>query len=330
MQTPPRRRHRPAARQPPVSHAIGKDIPGMMIDAPLPIDLRYWVTYHLPGLDSVVAVSWPRSGSRVWRVASGTDEVYVKLGPTERDYARELHAYQHATRFALHEVPRLLAAEPDLRAIMTSPVPGLVVRGLPLTVEVEPRVHERAGRLLRRWHDLPEQITDQARDAIRASVAEQAQEAASCLERTGEHLTDTQRALVRRVSLELPGLAEDLLVVYRHGDYSPRNWLWDAKHGTHGLIDFARADQGIAVEDFVWLYGAVWPTRPDLKTAFLSGYGRELSTVEQRALPLFTARLAVSYLTTGISKQDPVLIDRGRTALEHLVNFLPASTGDGR
>ncbi|MGH3888321.1 MAG: aminoglycoside phosphotransferase family protein [Pseudonocardiaceae bacterium] len=292
----------------------------MALDAPLPADLRQWVTHHLPGLDTVVDVSWPRGCSRVWRVASGTDEVYVKLGSTEKDYAREVHAYEHAARFAPHEVPRLLAADPDLRAIMTSPVPGLVVRGLPLTVEVETRVHELAGRLLRRWHDLPEPITEQARDAIRPSVAEQADEAATCLERTVEHFTDTQRALVQQVVLELPRLAEDLPVVYRHGDYSPRNWLWDAKHGTHSLIDFEQADHGIAVEDFVWLHGAVWPTRPDLKTAFLSGYGRELSTVEQRALPLLTTRLAVSYLTTGITKQESVLIDRGRTALEHLVN----------
>lgn len=55
-------------------------------------------------------------------MASGTDEVYVKLGPTEKDYAREVRAYEHAARFAPHEVPRLLAADPDLRAIMTSPV----------------------------------------------------------------------------------------------------------------------------------------------------------------------------------------------------------------
>ncbi len=297
-----------------------EDIPRMTLDAPLPTDLRQWVTHHLPGLDAVVDASWPRGCSRVWRVASGTDEVYVKLGFTEKDYAREVHAYEHAARFAPHEVPRLLAADPDLRAIMTSPVPGLVVRGLPLTVEVETWVHELAGRLLRRWHDLPDQITEQARDAIRASVAEHADEAASCLERTAEHLTDTQRALVRQVVLELPRLAEDLPLIYRHGDYSPRNWLWDATHGTHGLIDFEQADHGIAVDDFVWLHGAVWPTRPDLKTAFLSGYGRELSAVEQRALPLLTARLAVSYFTTGITQQDPVLIARGRTALEHLVN----------
>jgi aminoglycoside phosphotransferase (APT) family kinase protein len=292
----------------------------MTLDAPLPADLRHWLTRHLPGPDIVADVSWPRGCSRVWHVASGTNHAYVKLSATEKGYAREVRAYQHTARFAPHEVPRLLAADPSLRAIVTSPVPGRVVRGLTLTVEMETRIHERAGRLLRRWHALPEPITHQARHAIRASVAEQADEATLCGERAADQLTDAQRALVQRVSLELPRLAEALPVVYRHGDYSPRNWLWDAEHSTLGLIDFEQADHGIAVEDLVWLHGAVWPTRPDLKAAFLASYGRQLTDVEHRGLPLLTARLAVSYLTTGITNQDPVLIDRGRTALEHLVN----------
>jgi aminoglycoside phosphotransferase (APT) family kinase protein len=232
----------------------------MTLHAPLSTDLRQWVTHQLPDLATVVDVSWPHGCSRVWRMASGTDEVYVKLSPTLEDYAREVHAYEHAARIAPHEVPRMLATDPGLRAIMTSPLSGLVVRGLCLTAGVESRVHELAGRLLRRWHDLPEPASGRARKVIKASVAEQADEAAACLERTAEHLTDAQRALVAQVSRELPRLAEDLPVVFRHGDYSPHNWLWDAEHGTHGLIDFEQSDHGVAVEDFVWLRGALWPT----------------------------------------------------------------------
>ncbi|MGH3567274.1 MAG: hypothetical protein ACRDRH_14830 [Pseudonocardia sp.] len=55
---------------------------GRRCGAPLPIDLRQWVVRHLPGLDTIVDASWPRGCSRVWRVASDTDEAYVKLGLT--------------------------------------------------------------------------------------------------------------------------------------------------------------------------------------------------------------------------------------------------------
>ncbi|WP_411145894.1 phosphotransferase [Streptomyces sp. x-80] len=99
--------------------------------------------------------------------------------------------------------------------------------------------------------------------------------------------------------------------VVRHGDYSPRNWLWDDENGTHSLIDFEKSGHGIAVEDLVWLCGALWPTRPDLKRAFLTGYGRKLSNTEQQVLLLLTARLAVSYLHAGSTKHEPVLIEAG-------------------
>jgi Ser/Thr protein kinase RdoA (MazF antagonist) len=291
----------------------------MRLDAALPAELQQWVTRRLGGLAATTDVSWPRGDSRVWRVASNTGEAYIKLSPTPQDYAREVHAYQHAaSALAADEAPRLLAADPGLQAIMTTPLPGQIVRGLSLPAATEARVHELAGRLLRRWHDHPDPAPAQVRESVMASMAEQAKEATACLEPTAEHLTDAQRALVQEVSRDLPGLAESLPLVFRHGDYSPRNWLWDTERGTHGLIDFEKAAHGLAVEDLVWLYGAVWPTRPDLKTAFLTGYGRELSGTEQRALPLLTARLAVSYLNTGLIKQQPVLLDRGRGVLSDL------------
>jgi hypothetical protein len=68
----------------------------------------------------------------------------------------------------------------------------------------------------------------------------------------------------------------------------------------------------------VWLHGAVWQTRPDLQVSFLTGYGYEPTAEEHRVLILLTARLAVSYLTTGLTKDEPVLIDRGRNALNDL------------
>src|SRR5690606_23215191 len=120
---------------------------------------------------------------------------------------------------------------------------------------------------------------------------------------------------VRKVSTELVGIAQNLPLAYRHGDYSPRNWLWDAAAGHHSIIDFEESAPGIAVEDLVWLHGAAWPDRPDLRRAFLTGYGRDLTQSEERALLLLTVRLGVSYLSTGLAKDDPVLVDRGHTVV---------------
>ncbi|WP_345346462.1 aminoglycoside phosphotransferase family protein [Actinoallomurus liliacearum] len=142
---------------------------------------------------------------------------------------------------------------------MTTPLPGRVVKGLSLPPETEDQVHKQAGQLLRRWHDHPEPVPGHTRDSIMASIIEQAEEATACLERTAEHLPDAQRALVEEVSRDLPELTEGLPLVFRHGDYSPRNWLWDAERATHGLIDFEAATHGHAIEDLVWLRGAPGP-----------------------------------------------------------------------
>lgn len=275
----------------------------------LPDDLLAWIGRHLRGVEQATDVSWPRGDSRVWRVAAGPTVVFVKLSPTATDYHREVRGYDFTARaLADHQAPRLLATNPDLMAIMSSPLPGRVVRGLPLQPGVEHRVHALAGELLRRWHDRSSPGTEQDRQAVRASFQDQAQEAALCLKRTAARLTREQHLLVEAAASELSDLAEQLPLVYRHGDYSTRNWLWDAETSRHGLIDFAMAQHGVAVEEFVWLCGAVWAERPDLRKTYLAAYGRPLSDVEERLLRLLTTRLGVSYLNTGLTRKRSDLV----------------------
>ncbi|MEV0442943.1 aminoglycoside phosphotransferase family protein [Streptomyces spectabilis] len=289
----------------------------------LPPDLHQWVARHVTGMDTaaVTDASWPRGDSRVWRVSADHGEVFVKLYPSTEKYEREVKGCAHAVRtLAANEAPRLLASDPQRPAVVLSALPGRVVRGLPLEQAEEQHVHRLAGDLLRRWHKVPEPISDLEHERIMASVTAQTDEAAMILNRLGDQLSPAERDLVRDAARDLPGLAKALPLGYRHGDYSPRNWLWAPAPapGRHSLIDFEESAPGLMVEDLVWLCGAAWPTRPDLRDAFLAGYGRPLSSLEQRTLVLLTARLGVSYLNTGLTKADTVLIDRGRTVLQHM------------
>lgn len=305
----------------PSSYLVKEPAP-MTHASSLPPDLHQWVTRHVAGMDTaaVTDASWPRGDSRVWRVRAVHGEVFVKLYPSTEKYEREVKGCEHAARaLADTEAPHLLASDPQRPAVVLSALPGRVVRGLPLEQAEEQRVHRLAGDLLRRWHDTDEPISDREHQRITESVTAQADEAAVILERLGDQLSPSERDLVRDVARDLPDLARALPRAYRHGDYSPRNWLWDEAAG-HGLIDFEESAPGLAVEDLVWLCGAAWPTRPDLRDAFLTGYGRRLSSTEQRALVLLTARLGVSYFSTGLTKSDTVLIDRGRTVVQHMVH----------
>ncbi|CAN3979428.1 aminoglycoside phosphotransferase family protein [Kitasatospora purpeofusca] len=291
-----------------------------MTTKPFPSELRDWAAGHLPGLDGSEDCSWARSSSRVWRVTAGARTAYVKIGPGELDYEREVAGYAYTARHLTdREAPRLLAADPRLRAILSSLLPGRVVRDLPLGVEVELRLYEDAGRLLRRWHDASGPGTDADRAAVRAEMREQTQEAADCLGSTAPHLGADRLALVRAASEELVGLAEQLPSVYRHGDYETRNWLYDGETGRHGLIDFAMARRGVAAAEFVWLFGAVWPLRPELREAYFAGYGRPLTAEEERLLKLLTVRRAVSYLHHGLVDGREDLVARGHLVLDRMV-----------
>lgn len=292
----------------------------MTAATPMPTDLHQWVTRYLPALARTTDTSWPRSTSQVWRVDSGTEAVYAKISPSKGAFERELRGYQHAaTALPPHGAPKLIAYDRPRLAILTSGVAGSVVRGLPLAAVVEARVHHLAGSLLQLWHTQPRPCPAGARHAVATSLSAQAAEATACLAATADLLTDAERALVSEAAHDLPALAASLELSYLHGDFSPRNWLWNPDTETLALLDFEAADHALPVQDMIWLCGAVWPTRPELREAFLSGYGRELGADEERVLLLLTARLAVSYLTTGLSNGDQVLIDRGRTVLGDLV-----------
>ncbi|TDD59354.1 aminoglycoside phosphotransferase family protein [Actinomadura darangshiensis] len=208
---------------PATSSRYRRRTPKMRDTAALPPDLRRWVALHLPGVITAIDASWERDNSQVWRLGGDT-AAYVKLSPSSASYARETHAYRHATALGPDQAPRMLAADPTLRAILTTALAGSIVRDQPFSPTAEARVHELAGRLLRRWHNHPEPASPRARQTLMGSMTDQATEAAVCLDKLGDQLDDDQLALVNDVAIQLPSLVADLPLVYRHGDYSPRNW----------------------------------------------------------------------------------------------------------
>lgn len=291
---------------------------------PFPPELRDWVAGHLAGLDAHEDRSWPRRTSLVWRVSAADQDAYVKISPSDLDFEREIAGYAYAAaHLSQTEAPRLLACDPALRALLSSPLPGRVVRDLPLETSTELRLYKDAGQLLRRWHDASAPGTDADRAAVHADMEDQAREAADCLEDVEPHLAADQLALVEAASKELPGLAEQLPLVYRHGDYETRNWLHDQGTGRHGLIDFATAAHGVAASEFVWLCGAVWSVRPELREAYFTGYGRPLTAEEDRLLHLLTVRLGVSYLRNGLAKDHDILVARGHLILDRMAAHRP-------
>ncbi|WP_308251127.1 hypothetical protein [Streptomyces anulatus] len=85
----------------------------------------------------------------------------------------------------------------------------------------------------------------------------------------------------------------------------------------------------LAVRDLVRLSDA-WAGRTDLYTAFLDGYGRHLTDLEEAPLVIDQALDAVSGIAYGSTGGDPELVERGRRMLARLraKRIPPFTTGD--
>jgi aminoglycoside phosphotransferase (APT) family kinase protein len=156
--------------------------------------------------------------------------------------------------------PRLLHAEPRLRLVATTFLPGLLVEGTP--AEHRPDVYRRAGTVLALLHAQGRRPGD---DHERCADAR----ALDWLER--EHCIADE--LVDRLRAELAQPVPSRPVVPTHGDWQPRNWLVD--DGRLAVIDFGRADWRPAATDLGRLHAQQFRGRPDLEQAFLDGYGSD-------------------------------------------------------
>ena len=106
----------------------------------------------------------------------------------------------------------------------------------------------------------------------------------------GGLLTPAQRALVRRCAGLLAWLGPRVPAVASHGDFQPRNWIWDPGSGLLGVIDWERAEPAAVVRDLARLEYGPWDRRPDLREQFFAGYGRALTITVEEARDVF-ARL---------------------------------------
>jgi Ser/Thr protein kinase RdoA (MazF antagonist) len=139
--------------------------------------------------------------------------------------------------------------------------------------------------------------------------------------RTGALLSKEDAELVRYHAARLPETARRLPVVPTHGDAQPKNFLWDPGSRRVALIDFERAEPGLAVRDLVRLEYGVWNGKPFLCDAFLDGYGRALTADEESALRALAALDAVSAIQRGSANNDTDVMNRGYRTLAQLLRI---------
>ena len=246
-------------------------------------------------LTDVTDCSWQRDSSAVWRLTGACGGCwYLKRHSSGRFHAREVAALRGWARvLGPGCVPELAAADPELLVMVVTAVPGEPAPGLGLGLREEREVHRQAGLLLGRLHE-----SRQAADAG-ADVSRLAGRVDGYLDEAGGLLTPAQRALVRECAGRLAWLGPRVPAVASHGDFQPRNWIWDPGSGRLGVIDWERAEPAAAIRDLVRLEYGPWDRRPDLREQFFAGYGRALTPEEREMLACYAVLDALSGLSMG-------------------------------
>ncbi|MFE9407341.1 aminoglycoside phosphotransferase family protein [Streptomyces sp. NPDC006704] len=238
---------------------------------------------------------------------------FAKHNPGPRLHQREASAYESGWAAALGpgRAPLLAAHDPTAQTLMITAVPGRPVRGQCLAAEQEREVYRQAGQLLARLNAAPVDGPVPEPSAAGWEEAVEKMLASARLYATPDDLV-MLRALTRDQPAQLPA-------VVSHGDWMPRNWLWDPTEQCLRIVDFERASiEPSAHRDLPRLHYRLLYDRPDLQAAFYGGLGRVLSDAERHACAAYGALDAMSALRYGLEKRDIESVDEAHTMLRHL------------
>ena len=290
-----------------MSHA-GRSAPG---------GLQEFVRQHLGPFQVRSDLSWDHGESAVWHVTSEAGDAVLKAQRQERKFRQELNVYRSwLPRLALPEgvqVPQLLAWQDEpLPALLLSLERGEPVQEVGLSARAELSVHERAGEFLARLHALPIAADDPLTldEAFRMRVEAWSARADGLL---------PERVIRNAVALAheaLPALAV-MTRVACHRDFTPRNWLID-EAGTLTVIDFEHSRPDLHLVDFERLFTGLWRSRPELREAFLSGYGTDLSGDRTVVLRGVAALGGLSTVVWAREHGDARFEEHGRDVLSWL------------
>ncbi|MFG2716912.1 aminoglycoside phosphotransferase family protein [Streptomyces sp. NPDC048416] len=250
---------------------------------------------------------------------------FAKHNPGPKLFRREVAAYESGWAASLGpgRAPLLAAHDMDAQGLVVTAVPGRPVRGQRLTAEQEREVYRQAGQLLARLAAAP------AHGQLPvSSTVDWDAEVEQMLRSARLYATPEDLKVLRALTCERPA---DLPAVVSHGDFMPRNWLWDPAEQVLRIIDFERADiRPSAQRDLPRLSYRILYGRPDLEASFFHGLGRKLCEAERHAVTMYGALDAMSLLRYGLEHQDLASVDEAHTMLRNLhTEHLRAATGGG-
>lgn len=280
-----------------------------------------WASQVLGPCGLVRDCSWEHRLSRVLRLRDQRGGEWILKRHLDLDrYQAELGAYQRWVPALSDRAPQLRAHDDELQAIVISVVPGLPAPWPapaspgpgPRRRAAEQAVQRSAGAALGLLHQAQPPLPWPELGPAKAAELDQLAPLAAGL------LTTRELGFARSEAAMLAAVTGACRVPC-HRDYTPRNWLVTGG-GAVRVIDFEWARLDAAPADLARLHLGVWDGRPDLREAFLDGYGR-LDDVGQAVLRGSAAVTAVWLIIKARETGQPSFECASRAALHRLMTW---------
>ncbi|MET9374871.1 aminoglycoside phosphotransferase family protein [Streptomyces sp. NPDC002992] len=258
-----------------------------------------------------------RPGTRrasVWEIASpdGDARWFAKQHADPRLHRREVVAYERWVRaLGPDRAPTLVATDDQSLMILVTAVPGRSLDRLRLPAEQEQEAYRQAGLLLARLHaaDIGEPRSETSEEDWGGALSK-------VMDAAARYLTADDVAVLRALAQQAPC---PLPRVVAHGDYMPRNWMWDERAQRLRVIDFERTQLEPATRrDLSRLHYRILHHRPDMAAAFYSGYGRPPSAEEEASRRKYAVLDALDAVRWGVEHRDIDLVDEAHTMVASL------------
>jgi hypothetical protein len=266
--------------------------------------------------DVVKDHSWEHQWSSVVELRDRTGHHWFLKRHRDHDcYLAEVTAYLRWVPALGDHAPTLRAHDDTHRAVILSALPGRPAPWPaaiidPTRADTETATQRQAGALLRQLHGA--HTTGPQPDYAAAKL----KELKLLTPQAADLLTHGELGFARTEIRALANLPAPRLVPC-HRDYSMRNWITD--RGKLHILDFEWTRLDAWVTDLTRLHLGIWRTRPDLRDAFLDGYGRELDDADH-ALLRASAFLTAIWLVIKARESGQTSFEQAnRDALHHLM-----------
>ncbi|MFE2850122.1 aminoglycoside phosphotransferase family protein [Streptomyces lavendulae] len=261
--------------------------------------------------------SWPGTSTTVLRLrAPDGRQMILKTNTSSDSFRRELAALTGWAPALGASAPQLLDVDEDAQILLMTAVTGQPLQSLTLTARQERQAYERAGALLAHLHATAPRTVLPAFGAERAAYI-RAQLADGTNPLTGSDLTVLDEALHLLEALPAQRAQPS------HLDFTSRNILWDTRAKV-GVIDFETSRYEAVGRDFLRITQRTLHRRPDLRTAFYQGYGREPERAESELMRICTVTDAAAIVVTATARRQHAFATEARSLLTAAVRAWPA------